>query len=256
MNRKTLVIFFIGLVLSFIIFKITYKEKINYLALGDELVLGYTPFDTYNKSYSDYFSEYLKNKKKLGFYINDFSKKDYTIEELLEDMEDIREIKIDNKKLNINQVISSADIITLSFGQKEIYLLFNNNYNNKLKNTNEIYDYIDDYFNKYVTLLNKIRKINSNKICIIGLYNPLINTNQDTITKLNEIFDYINNKFSSLEENKDIFYINISKEMDNKNYYVPNSRNPYPSLEGYNYISNKLICKVFKRCWFLVLFLV
>ncbi len=248
MNKKTLVIFFVALLLSFIIFKITYKEKIDYLALGDELTLGYTPFDTYNKSYSDYFRHYLKNRKRLGFYINDFSKYNYTIEELLEDMEELKEIKIDNKKLNINQIISSADIITLSFGQKELYLKLSSNYNNKLKNIDEIYNYIDNYFNNYVYLLNQIRKINSDKIYIIGFYNPLINTNQETIEKLNEIFNYINKKYKSLEENKNIYYVEISNEIDNKNYYVPNSKNPYPSLEGYNYISNKLICKVSKKC--------
>lgn len=248
MNKKTLVIFFIGLILSIIIFKITYKEKINYLALGDEITLGYTPFDTYNKSYSDYFSSYLKNKNKLGFYITDFSKYDYTIEKLLDDMEEVKEIKINKKIININQAISSADIITLSFGQRELYILLNKNYNEKLKNIDEIYKYVDSYFDNYVSLLNKIRKINSNKIFIIGLYNPLTNTNQNTINKLNEIFDYINKKFSTLEENKNIYYINISNEMDNKNYYVPNYKNPYPSLEGYNYISNELICKISKKC--------
>ncbi len=248
MNRKTLVIFFIGIILSFIIFKITYKEKINYLALGDELVLGYTPFDSYNKSYSDYFSEYLKNKKNLGFYITDFSEYNYNIKELLEDMEDVKEINVSNEKININQAISSSNIITLSFGQKELYILLSKNYDGKLKNIDEIYKYIDEYFSDYVCLLNKIRKINSNKIYIIGLYNPLINTNQDTIVKLNQIFNYINNKFKTLEDNKNIYYVEISKEMDNKSYYIPNIRNPYPSLEGYNYISNKLICKVSKKC--------
>jgi lysophospholipase L1-like esterase len=248
MNKKTLVIFFIGLILSIIIFKITYKEKINYLALGDEITLGYTPFDTYNKSYSDYFSSYLKNKNKLGFYITDFSKYDYTIEKLLDDMEEVKEIKINKKIININQAISSADIITLSFGQRELYILLNKNYNEKLKNIDEIYKYVDSYFDNYVSLLNKIRKINSNKIFIIGLYNPLTNTNQNAINKLNEIFKYMNKKFSTLEENKNIFYINISNEMDNKNYYVPNYKNPYPSLEGYNYISNELICKISKKC--------
>ena len=54
--------------------------------------------------------------------------------------------------------------------------------------------------------------------------------------------------FKSLEENKNIYYVEISKGMDDKNYYVPKVNNPYPSLEGYNYISNVLICKVSKKC--------
>ena len=248
MNKKILVIFFIGILLSFIIFKITYKEKINYLALGDELVLGYSPYGTYNKSYADYFSNYLNNQNKLGTYYKNYSSYDKRIIDIINDMDEAKEIEIGNKKININQLIVSSDIITLSFGQKEIYDLLNSNYNKKLKNIDNIYNYIDNYFNDYVNLINKIRKISDSKIYIIGLYNPLINANQETIIKLNEIFNYINNKFESLEENKNIYYINITSGIDNKNYYVPNVKNPYPSLEGYNYISNKLICKVSKNC--------
>ena len=241
MNKKILVIFFIGILLSFIIFKLTYKGKIDYLALGDELVLGYSSYGTYNKSYSDYFSIYLKNQNKLGNFYKNYSSYDKKIIDLINDMDEA-------KKININQLIAESDIITLSFGQKEIYDLLSSNYNKKLKNISDIYNYIDSYFNDYIILISKIRKISDSKIYIIGLYNPLINTNQDTIKKLNEIFNYINKKFESLEENKNIYYINITKGMDNKNYYVPNAKNPYPSLEGYNYISNKLICKVSKNC--------
>ena len=244
MNKKILVIFFTALILSFIIFKLVYKKHIDYLALGDELVLGYSSYGTYNKSYADYFINYLKNRKILGNYNKDFSSYDKRITDLIKDMDDIKEIN----NTNINQAIANSDIITLSFGQKEIYDLLNSNYDNNLKNISSIYNYIDDYFNDYIVLINKIRKISDSKIYIIGLYNPLINTNQETIKKLNEIFNYINKKFESLEENKDIYYINITEGIDNKNYYIPNIKNPYPSLEGYNYISNQLICKVSKNC--------
>ena len=100
MNKKILVIFFIGILLSFIIFKLTYKEKINYLALGDELVLGYSPYTTYNKSYSDYFSIYLNNQKKLGSFYKEYSSYDKRITDLINDMENAKEIKINNKTVN------------------------------------------------------------------------------------------------------------------------------------------------------------
>ena len=248
MIKKTLVIFFAAILLSFLIFKITYKEKINYLALGDELALGYSPYGTYNKSYSDYFSIYLKNKNKLGSFYKEYSSYDKRIIDLINDMEDSKEVKINNKTYNINQIISKSDIITISFGQKEIYDLLNSNYDKRLKNMDSIYKYIDDYFNDYYILINRIRKISDSKIYIVGLYNPLINTNQETIKVLDEIFYYINKKFNSLEENKNIYYLDIVKGMDSKNYYIPNYKNPYPSLEGYNYISNMLICKVSKNC--------
>ncbi len=249
MNRKTLVIFFACLFFSIIIFLFTFNNKLDYLALGDELVLGITPFNDFNKSYSDYFSTYLNNKNKLKTYIKKFSKKGYHITDLINDMKNNKELKINKNKVNINQVISNSDIITISIGQSEISDLLKSNYkNSKLKNKNEIYNKIDDLISDYVVLLNKIRKINDSEIYIIGYYNPLKNTNQKTLKELNEIFNYINERFTSLEENKNIYYIKINEGIDNKDYYIPNYKIPYPSLEGYNYISNQIICQYEKKC--------
>ncbi len=244
MNRKTLVIFFACLIFSIIIFVLTFNNKLNYVALGDEFTLGITPFGDYNKSHSDYFSIYLNNKNKLKTYTKEFSKSDYHITDLLNDMKSSRELEINNKKVNINQIIASANIITIFIGQNEIYDLLKNNYNNdKIKNKNEIYKNIDILFEDYLYLLNSIRKINDCSVYIIGYYNPLKNVNQRALQEINDIFEYIEAKFESLEENKKIYYVQIQEGIKNKEYYVPYYKKPYPSLEGYNYITNQLIEK-------------
>lgn len=250
MNRKTLVIFLIGLFLSAIIFLLTYNNKLDYLALGDELSLGINPHNEYGKSYTDYFNTYLINKNKSKSYIKSFCLNEYYISDLINDIKKSKELVIDDKKINISQAIANADIITISIGQKNIYNLLLSNYNNKkLKNIKKIYESIDILFDDYVNLLNIIRKISDSKIYIIGYYNQLINIEQKSIEQIEEIFDYINKLFKSLEEeNKNIFYIELSSTIDNKNYYIPNYKFPYPSLEGYNYISNQIICKLEKKC--------
>lgn len=258
MNRKTLVIFFAMLLVSFLIFILTFNSKLDYLALGDELALGITPYNEYNKSYTDFFKNYLNNKNKLKTYIIEFNKKDYKINDAIEDIKNSKELSINSKKINITQAIVSSDIITISLGQKDIYnLLYSNYKNNKVTSKKSIYDGVDEIFNSYVELLNIIRKINDCKIYIIGFYNPLINVEQKNISDIEEIFSYMNKKFKSLEENnKNIYYIKLSDTMDNKNYYIPNYKNPYPSIEGYNYISNQIICKMEKKCWFFKIFCV
>lgn len=250
MSRKTLVIFFVGLVSSFIIFIFTFNNKLDYLSLGDELALGITPYNEYNKSYSDYFKNYLDNKNKLKTYNVEFSKNDYHIADIINDMKNSTELTINNKKINITQAIASSDIITISLGQKDLYTLLTSNYkNNKIINKKTIYEGIDELFNSYVELLTMIRKINDCKIFIIGFYNPLTNVEQKNIYELEEIFNYINKKFEYLEKNnKNLYYVKLSNTMENKNYYIPNYKNPYPSLEGYNYISNQIICKLEKKC--------
>ncbi len=248
MNRKALVIFLIGLVLSALIFFIVGNNNIDYVALGDNLSLGVTPFNKYNKSFTDYFSEYLDNKNNLKSFDTSFVNKDYYVTDYISDMKDAKER--DTKRANINQIISSADIITISIGQKNINSLLKVNYkNNKLINLNKIYKFVDEEFEDYKTLLSNIRKINDCKIFIIGFYNPLTNTNQKDIKELNKLFDYINEKYKMLEElNKNIYYVSISEDFNNKSYYLPNSKHTYPSLEGYNFIANKIICKYEEKC--------
>lgn len=257
MNYKILVIFFGGLILSFIIFIFTFDNKQDYVALGDELVLGITPYSEYNESYSDFFSTYLSNKNKLKSYIEEFAEVDYHITDLISDIKLGKVKQINNKELNVTQAIAKADIITISLGQKEIKDMLAANYKNgQFRNKQNIYKYIDQLFDDYVELLNLIRKINDCDIYIVGLYNPIINAGQSDIAVIEDIFNYINTKFSRLEkDNKNIYYINLSSKIDSKSYYIPRSEMPYPSIEGYNFISNEIICKVEKKCWYKLLFI-
>ena len=68
------------------IFFITRDNKIYYLSLGDSLAAGQTPYKTIDLSYSDYVSEYLKDKNKLKFYTKKFAKSGYRSVDLLNDL--------------------------------------------------------------------------------------------------------------------------------------------------------------------------
>ena len=63
----------------FLIYLCNLDKKVYYLALGDSLVKGEGAYGEREKSYSDYVSDYFKEKNLLETYIDDFAKSGYRI---------------------------------------------------------------------------------------------------------------------------------------------------------------------------------
>ncbi len=239
MKHIKFVIFFISAIIIFFIYNITDDKKITYLALGDGLAKGQTPFDTFGKSYTDYFYSYLKNKYKVNGNYKTFTQSDYRITDLINDIDNVYTIKKE-KNLTITSLIKKADIITISVGSDELfYKLKQYNDNIKIGNKQKIIKYIDEMFEDINILVEKIRKLSNRPIIFIGYYNP-IPFSQTNETTMDSIFNYIDLKFNEVINEK-TFYLDIYEIFKEKETYLPNKNNVFPSLEGYNLISNKLI---------------
>lgn len=242
MTSKRLLVLLMGIIISIFIFKLTFNSKIDYLALGDDLSIGKTPFSTYGKSFTDYFANYLRNKNKLKSFNNEFAKKDYRTTDIIKDLQNNKKVLINDEEISINQAILKVDLITISTGTNELF--YKLNYNNIRRNQiNTIYDYIDEMFIDIESLLIKIRKINNCKVYLIGFYNPLRNLTDEQEDKIEDIYEYIEEKFKYFEIYKNVIYVDVYEGFDENDYYLPSKKVNFPSLEGYNYISNELINK-------------
>ena len=62
---KKILILSIIIISIFIIYLTTLDKKVYYLALGDEISLGLTSDNKYEKNYTEYVKEYLEKKKIL-----------------------------------------------------------------------------------------------------------------------------------------------------------------------------------------------
>ncbi|MEG1457247.1 MAG: hypothetical protein RSC57_01460 [Bacilli bacterium] len=221
MKIKMFILLLVACLFSFLIYNICFINNINYVSLGGSLASGKTPFNTINKSYSDYLASYLKDKQKLKTYNKTFTKKDYKTNELIMDIKN-------NKKINnieIASTISKANLITISIGFDEYLEILNK----------KDYDKLNNEVTKIKDLILLIRTFNDCNIFIIGYYNPTnLKSNQ-------EIINVSNKKLEKLTYLKKVYFVNIDKGFKEKYYYLPKTSAPYPSLEGYNYIYNQII---------------
>lgn len=212
----------------FLIYLTTIDKKVYYLALGDQISLGMTKEGYYEKSYTEYIKEHLEEKNKLEIYINDFQTQGYHITDIINDINNNKEIE-ESKKTMKNTLIK-ADLITLSIGNNDIISKIDDitkltkiDYNKLYKNINQITSDLE-------TLLKMLREYCKEDIILVGIY---IYTDND---KLSEIISYANEKFKEISEKYDITYID--------QYEIITSTkelNIYPTKEEYKKLGNTII---------------
>lgn len=214
---KLLLIISISILLAYFIYIFNIEDKVYLVALGDGVSSGETSYNIDGISYNDYIKEYFDSKNILKKYNKDFSKKNYKIKELLDDLDN--NVFNDNKSLYIKQVIHKGNIITLCIGEEEL---------TKLSITNDLSENrIKEFINNYDTLLEKLKKITDGKVYVVGLYE---NNYLDNTTII-----IINSELANLVKKYEYIFINITDLLLNKGYYL--TSNSY----YFNYKAHKLI---------------
>ena len=220
----------------FFIYNKTNYNNISYTSLGDSFAVGIDSYGQQTYSYSDYVKDYLISKRKLKSYSKSFTSKDMTIEKLHNYILTNKEVKYNNKKEKIKNILHETDYLTISIGLND--LLYKMTLTNKL-NDNNINMIIDDINNSFNELIKEIRKIYKHEIYVIGYYDLNINNEyyRKAIKKLNNI--YLNNP--------EVIYISTYIISENKNIFLSNPSNYYPNYKGYQVISSKIIDKISKK---------
>ena len=230
-------ILFIGLIvlLIFLIYLCTVDKKVYYLALGDSLATSEGPNGKKVEGYTIKIKNYLKQKQILETYIDEFAEKGYRTTDLINDIEDNKKTKVNNKNITIQNALIKADLTTISIGANDI--LNKINIENAI-DYSDLYDYIDDLAIDLDKLLKLMREYCKEDIILIGYYNPYPYLNEN---KTDEVFDYLNKKYKQVCQKHNVHYIQISKIFKNNKEYLPNENDIHPSEKAYEAISDEII---------------
>lgn len=203
-------------VIIFIIYFFNVSEKTYYLSLGDQLSYGINNFNNVNNNYSDNIMQYYKDN--LSNYVNYSSYDDYRVMDLINDINNNKEIIYENKTYKIQNLLIKSNLITLSMGMNE--LIYKSKYNI------DLYTYADQLLSDIETLFTLIRKYNKDEIYFLSFYNIINNEN---------LINYVNQKLDSICNKNKINFIDISK----LNTYIIGGT--YPTNDGYTYITNQIL---------------
>ncbi len=247
-RRYKLLIGFIitGIILT-IIFFVTRDKKIYYLSLGDSLAAGQTPNNTISESYGDYVAEYLKDKEVLEFYTKKFAKSGYRSIDLLEDLNNNKEITVNGKKITIKHALIKADLVTLSIGSNDLFYKLNIGNEFDLNEFDDIYTYVDESINDVDKLLNELRKACKEQIMIFGFYNPFTNFSSSLANTVEPVILYANSKMENLAKKYNMTYVDIHDTFLANNDYLPSKLEIHPTKYGYKAMGKSVINLIDKK---------
>lgn len=191
MKLKGLLILLLISFIIFIIYRFNIDNKIYYINITDSDI-------TYNKEIKNY----LNKNKKLEKYIN-YKDLNYRITDLINEINDNKEIRINGKKLTLQNSLIKADLLTVKIGSNEI------KYKIKDKDLTGLYNYIDEYLNDLDKLFKLLRKYDKETIIYINTVN-----NQNEY--IDEIIEYLNLKVEELCNDYKIEYMELNNRNDIK----------------------------------------
>lgn len=246
-KRKLLIGFLITAVILIAIFFLTRDKKIYYLSLGDSLAAGQTPYTTIDKSYGDYVSEYLKDKEVLEFYTKDFAKSGYRSIDLLNDLKDNKEIKVNGKKITIKHALIKADLVTLSIGSNDLFYKLNVGNEFDLNEFDDVYQYVDDAIDDVDKLLRELKKACKEQIMVFGFYNPFTNFSDSLATLVEPVIKYANEKMRYLTEKYEMTFVDVHDTFLANDDYLPSTLEIHPTKDGYKAMADKVIDLIDKK---------
>ena len=191
MKLKGLLILLLISFIIFIIYRFNIDNKIYYINITDSDI-------TYNKEIKNY----LNKNKKLEKYIN-YKDLNYRITDLINEINDNKEIRINGKKFTLQNSLIKADLLTVKIGSNEI------KYKIKDKDLTGLYNYIDEYLNDLDKLFKLLRKYDKETIIYINTVN-----NQNEY--IDEIIEYLNLKVEELCNDYKIEYMELNNRNDIK----------------------------------------
>lgn len=156
MKIKILVIFFLALIMSFIIYNVTLNNRKSILILGDNHLL-----DSNYKTYDKYLYDDLKDN--VVFFNELFTEEGKTYKDIINDIKNNKYVISKNKNIYLNQLISKANIIILNANNSEYFKKCN-------KSKSIIKEYNKKISNDIDSLIRIINKISTSKIIVIGNY--------------------------------------------------------------------------------------
>ena len=175
MKIKTIIVLILILLFTIFIYFTTEDKKVYYLNISD-----------IENPYTNQIINILNKKDRLEKYVNNFSADDIRINDLINSIEENKEVIINKKKITLKNALIKADLITLSIGNS--YLYYKINYSD----IESLYDYIDDIL-KDTEKLFKLLKIYSKEKIIIFNY-------QSPSKEYDELFNYYNLRLDNLSK--------------------------------------------------------
>ncbi|WP_274362859.1 SGNH/GDSL hydrolase family protein [Paenibacillus thermotolerans] len=200
-------------------------QTVHYVALGDSIAAGQTPYGTFDLSYADYLKDYFE---KFHYHVADytnFAVTGYTSEQLKDDM--LTNDSVRNK-------IKEASVVTIDIGANDLFRKL-------LSDPANASEGISSASANLQIILSTIDELNPNaRVYVMGYYNPFAYYPEQAQQFLAPFITSLNSEIEMRAEANGDTYVPTDKKVD-RHYkkYMPNPDDNHLNAEGYQVIAKE-----------------
>ncbi|PPA71889.1 GDSL-type esterase/lipase family protein [Jeotgalibacillus proteolyticus] len=209
-----------------------------YMALGDSIAAGATPYNELDAGYTDIIAAKLSEQGLLAAFSKDFAVPGFAADNIL-DLLDEKEVR---------NGIEQATLITLSAGANNVLGLVQQDPGGRTVQFNQMTaNFILNQMRiQYGELLDEIQMINPTaEIYAVGYYFPYPNVLETQQQGVRKMLSLVNEIIQNEAENRDITFIDVAEQFDeNGLQYVPNPTDVHPNQLGYLSMANSFFDQV------------
>lgn len=221
------------LLLASFLFTSTVSAKEVYVALGDSLAAGQTPYAEIDAGYTDFIAMQLMRSGQLQSFTKQLAFPGYTVEDVLE--------RVQTEEAQ--QLLQNATLITISAGANNLLPLISHN---PQKGTISFSQLTANFaLNKarkdYMELLQLINQIAPDAdVYVMGYYFPYVSVHKEQLAGVTEQLDVLNDILANVADDYDAEFINVSFG-NQTSRYLPNIADVHPNMEGYMVMANAFL---------------
>ena len=221
------------LLLASFLYTSTVSAKEVYVALGDSLAAGQTPYAQIDAGYTDFIAMQLMHSGQLQSFTKQLAFPGYTVEDVLE--------RVQTEEAQ--QLLKNATLITISAGANNLLPLVSHN---PQKGTISFSQLTANFaLNKarkdYMKLLQLINQIAPDAdVYVMGYYFPYVSVHKEQLAGVTEQLDLLNDILANVASEYDAEFINVSFG-NQTGHYLPNIADVHPNMEGYMVMANAFL---------------
>jgi lysophospholipase L1-like esterase len=215
--------------------------KVHYVALGDSLAAGQTPYKTLDKGFAGIIAEHFEKNGTLASYTNKFAVSGYTSQNVLDDIVNNKEV--DGKK--IQDTLRAANYVTVTAGANDVLQVAQIDIVNGTVSidSGKFFATNAKIQSNLASVIKEIQKLNPKaEIYVSGYYNPFPYLPANQQGSLETMLTLLNSGIKNFSEANGATFVDMKGIFDaSKETYLPNPRDIHPSLEGYQLLANHFI---------------
>lgn len=210
------------------------NPKIDYVALGDSLATGHTPYGVaVSRGFMDIISEVLAEEKVLGSFTKEFAKSGQTSAGLLETL----------KSSDVQKSLDKAELITIISGANDFIDEFYNPSNGIIHvDLPKATALLETVAGDLTSAIKQIKALNPEAdVYLYGYYFPLPHIQDVALRQKVQIaFNIANDRLATLAKQEGAHFVDVGTIFDKNGIsYLENPLDIHPNEEGYQVLADQ-----------------